>query len=44
MVRSIPPLGGMYLRIHFTHQTQESRLSPGTELDTAFLIKKCKLI
>ncbi|KAB0239530.1 hypothetical protein EZJ55_01820 [Microcystis aeruginosa EAWAG127a] len=21
-----PPLGGMYLRIHFTHQTQESQL------------------
>jgi hypothetical protein len=25
VVRSTPPLGGMYLRIHFTHQTQESQ-------------------
>ncbi|MDB9432062.1 hypothetical protein [Microcystis aeruginosa] len=27
VVRSTPSLGGMYLRIHFTHQIQES-LSP----------------
>ncbi|CCI13242.1 hypothetical protein MICAE_1760013 [Microcystis aeruginosa PCC 9806] len=26
VVRSTPSLGGMYLRIHFTHQTWESRL------------------
>ncbi|WP_419548285.1 hypothetical protein [Microcystis sp.] len=25
VVRSTPSLGGMYLRIHFTHQTWESR-------------------
>ncbi|REJ48985.1 MAG: hypothetical protein DWQ58_17180 [Microcystis aeruginosa TA09] len=25
VVRSTPSLGGMYLRIHFTHQIQESR-------------------
>ncbi|MFM7352228.1 MAG: hypothetical protein ACKO1G_04000 [Microcystis aeruginosa] len=25
VVRSTPSLSGMYLRIHFTHQTQESR-------------------
>ncbi len=26
VVRSTPSLGGMYLRIHFTHQTWESQL------------------
>ncbi|CAO5039250.1 MAG: hypothetical protein EWV64_14095 [Microcystis flos-aquae Ma_QC_C_20070823_S18] len=26
VVRSTPSLGGMYLRIHFTHQAWESRL------------------
>ncbi|CCI38601.1 conserved hypothetical protein [Microcystis aeruginosa PCC 9701] len=25
VVRSTPSLGGLYLRIHFTHQIQESR-------------------
>ncbi|KAB0241827.1 hypothetical protein EZJ55_15965 [Microcystis aeruginosa EAWAG127a] len=25
VVRSTPSLGGMYLRIHFTHQIQESQ-------------------
>ncbi|ELS45525.1 hypothetical protein C789_4679 [Microcystis aeruginosa FACHB-905 = DIANCHI905] len=25
VVRSTPSLGGMYLRIHFTHQTWESQ-------------------
>ncbi|MFN7567887.1 MAG: DUF455 domain-containing protein, partial [Microcystis sp.] len=28
MVRSTPSLGGMYLRIHFTHQIQESQKTP----------------
>ncbi|WP_071821259.1 hypothetical protein [Microcystis aeruginosa] len=27
VVRSTPSLGGMYLRIHFAHQIQESHLS-----------------
>ncbi|WP_081330835.1 hypothetical protein [Microcystis aeruginosa] len=27
MVRSTPSLGGMYLRIHFTHQIQESQFN-----------------
>ena len=31
VVRSTPSLGRMYLRIHFTHQIQESR---GTNADT----------
>ncbi|QHU84511.1 hypothetical protein D3800_14940 [Microcystis aeruginosa NIES-298] len=26
VVRSTPSLGGMYLRIHFTHQTWESQI------------------
>ncbi|TRV31507.1 MAG: hypothetical protein EWV44_21500 [Microcystis flos-aquae Mf_QC_C_20070823_S20T] len=31
VVRSTPSLGGMYLRIHFTHQIQESL---NTDLET----------
>ncbi|ELS48432.1 hypothetical protein C789_1825 [Microcystis aeruginosa FACHB-905 = DIANCHI905] len=34
VVRSTPSLGGMYLRIHFTHQTWES-LNPYCLLDSA---------
>ncbi|CCH95666.1 Genome sequencing data, contig C319 (fragment) [Microcystis aeruginosa PCC 9432] len=26
VVRSTPSLGGMYLRIHFTHQIQDSQI------------------
>ncbi|WP_159252010.1 hypothetical protein [Microcystis aeruginosa] len=36
VVRSTPSLGGMYLRIHFTHQTWESHLD---EDSIVFLLK-----
>ncbi|KAB0239405.1 hypothetical protein EZJ55_24105 [Microcystis aeruginosa EAWAG127a] len=39
VVRSTPSLGGMYLRIHFTHQIQESLYSRVEILD-CHLIKR----
>ncbi|CCI39033.1 hypothetical protein MICAK_820010 [Microcystis aeruginosa PCC 9701] len=39
MVRSTPSLGGMYLRIHFTHQIQESPKFSYKEKKTDFFKK-----
>ena len=40
MVRSTPSLGGMYLRIHFTHQTWESQRGRNISIISAISLEK----